>query len=428
MTRTNKLIALIAILVFVISVLVSCAPVHTCQSKCETCGLCANDDCTEKACSNKCKCADSHICQSICEICGLCANDDCAEKACSNKCKCVEVHTCKSVCASCGQCTNKQCTDKACSYKCSCKICIACNLCYECNDKRCELKCGCESPKFALEHLCEHVCALCGLCLSDCREGNCDAKCDGNHPANEWELIADRITTASYTYTVPKLTTDQEVDFCNLYQEYVDADRQNNYDGGSGGIVLFEYYGTINNLHYLCIGYRDPEPMDPSHILTIEGVRIAGSHRHYVFVSDGTNLVRVDHAYQQGLITLDNVKELSCMILANKYYTYNRNDRIYPYTAPTTFQINIIWSGSAAVMFYIGDQIGPQERLTPREFRLPDINGYYKTMEAFCKERTFYLVELDMYISKMSSSSFNWQYQCFYSDLVFQAYLNLYCK
>lgn len=375
-----------------------------------------------------CSCSPTHECKSICEDCGLCTNQLCSKEVCINKCQGhILTHSCQSICISCGKCTDEQCAESVCAYKCSCKLCEKCGKCYyDCKSVNCNKKCTCEVP---LKHFCRNVCDKCGLCRSNCDE--CYTHCDGNHPNSEWELYVDDLIGVSYIYTVPTLSEQQQVDFCNLYQEYVDSDRENNYDGGSGDIVLVAYYGKIGSLDYLCVGYKYPMPYDPSHDLTIEGIKIYGSRRQYVFVSDGKQLVRIDHAYEQNLVTIDNVRELSYMILANQYYAYTvtNHSTSSVYDPATTFQINIVGTGFGGTMFYVGEKIQQHAHLTPKELRLRDINYDYKDMQGFCEEKSFYFLSdnsISSLIDKLKSVGYQ-QYFYYYNNLLYQAYLHEFC-
>ena len=425
--RLAKVIVTTIVLLLILSTIIACQPKHECQSVCQDCGLCTNQACQEDVCVDKCQGhVPPHSCQSVCSHCGKCRNTDCLEEICADKCSC---HYCENVCDLCGKCTNQQCAELACEYKCSCEICVKCGKCYSVWDKEiCTNRCTCVQ---GVSHLCESICDVCGLCLSDCIDSHCFPKCDGNHPSNEWETYVDKLIGVSYTYTVPTLTAQQEKDFCNLYQAYVDSDRENNYDGGSGDIILYEYYGKFGDLHYLCIGYEDPLPIDPEHILTVEGIEIYASRRQYVFVSDGTSLVRIDHAYEQQLVTLDTIKELPYIIIANKWYNYMCENSTNPDEIPTTFQINMVGQGTGyGKLFYIGEKITQPNTLTPLTFRLLDINYDYKDISAFCKEYTFYCVELGLYISELTEKvqSSYWYCSCYYTNLLYQAYLETYCK
>ena len=58
-----------------------------CVDKCETCGGCKEDNCTEEVCATKCTCA--HVCENECSVCGGCKNADCSKEECVTKCSCV---------------------------------------------------------------------------------------------------------------------------------------------------------------------------------------------------------------------------------------------------------------------------------------------------------------------------------------------------
>ena len=176
------------------------APEHTCESECEECGGCMNADCEEEACEIKCDCeeAEEHTCESVCEECGGCKNADCEEEACENKCDCeaeepAPEHTCESVCEECGGCKNADCEEEACETKCECEaeepapehtcesVCEECGGCTnaDCNEEACENKCECEAEEPAPEHTCESVCETCGGCTNaDCNEEACATKCE----------------------------------------------------------------------------------------------------------------------------------------------------------------------------------------------------------------------------------------------------------
>ena len=100
------------------------APVHTCESVCETCGKCTDAECTEAACADKCQGhtqTPEHTCESVCATCGKCTDAACTETVCADKCAGHTVtpgHTCESVCATCGKCTDLECSEEVCEDKC----------------------------------------------------------------------------------------------------------------------------------------------------------------------------------------------------------------------------------------------------------------------------------------------------------------------
>ena len=95
-------------------------PAHKCESVCEICKLCTDDECTEAACAEKCKGhLPPHECESKCEECGKCTDSECTEAACAEKCQGhVPPHECEHVCEECGKCTDSECTDAVCAEKC----------------------------------------------------------------------------------------------------------------------------------------------------------------------------------------------------------------------------------------------------------------------------------------------------------------------
>ncbi len=170
---------------------------HVCESECDICGGCMNEECTKKACKEKCTCEEEpeHTCESVCPECGGCTDAACEEAACENKCDCEEEpapeHTCESVCPDCGGCTDLDCEEAACENKCDCEeepapehtcesVCPDCGGCtdLDCEEAACENKCDCEEEP-APEHTCESVCSDCGGCTDvDCEEAACENKCD----------------------------------------------------------------------------------------------------------------------------------------------------------------------------------------------------------------------------------------------------------
>ncbi len=175
---------------------------HTCESVCEVCEKCTNEECKKKACKEKCACEEDpvpeHTCESVCPECGGCMNADCEEEACENKCECEEApapeHECESVCEECGGCTNADCEEDVCADKCECEeepapehecesVCEECGGCTnaDCEEEACEEKCECETPA---EHECENACEVCGKCMNEaCEEDVCEEKCDCETPA-----------------------------------------------------------------------------------------------------------------------------------------------------------------------------------------------------------------------------------------------------
>ena len=95
-------------------------PAHKCESVCEICKLCTDDECTEAACAEKCKGhLPPHECESKCEECGKCLDTECTEAACAEKCEGhVPPHECESVCAICKKCKDAECAEDACAEKC----------------------------------------------------------------------------------------------------------------------------------------------------------------------------------------------------------------------------------------------------------------------------------------------------------------------
>ncbi len=180
------------------------APEHTCESVCPDCGGCMDAECEEAACENKCDCeeepAPEHTCESVCPDCGGCTDAACEEAACENKCDCEEEpapeHTCESVCPECGGGTGVDCEEAACADKCeghseepapehTCEsVCPECGGCTnaDCEEEACQTKCDCEAEEPAPEHTCESVCEECGGCTNaDCEEAACVDKCLGHH-------------------------------------------------------------------------------------------------------------------------------------------------------------------------------------------------------------------------------------------------------
>ena len=134
------------------------APVHECESACETCGLCTDSSCTESACADKCAGhIPPHECESACDTCGLCTDSACAESVCVDKCAGhIPPHECESTCDTCGLCTDSACAESVCADKCA----------------------G-HTPS----HECESTCDTCGLCTdSACAESACADKCLGHEP------------------------------------------------------------------------------------------------------------------------------------------------------------------------------------------------------------------------------------------------------
>ncbi len=66
----------------------------------------------------------------------------------------VEEHVCHHVCEICGKCTDASCTNAVCADKC---------------------------PGHVEEHVCHHVCEICGKCTDDsCTDDVCKDKCPGH--------------------------------------------------------------------------------------------------------------------------------------------------------------------------------------------------------------------------------------------------------
>jgi len=91
---------------------------HECVSKCDKCGGCLDEACTEAACATKCSC---HVCESVCAICGKCTDAECTEEVCASKCEGHDVpaHECESVCEYCAGCKDAACTEAVCATKCA---------------------------------------------------------------------------------------------------------------------------------------------------------------------------------------------------------------------------------------------------------------------------------------------------------------------
>ena len=190
---------------------------HTCESVCEVCGGCTDEECTKKACKEKCTCEEAieHTCESVCPECGGCTDEECEEEACENKCDCEEEpapgpgtepeHTCESVCPDCGGCTDAECEEEACANKCDCEeepapgpgtelehtcesVCPECGGCTDaaCTEEACANKCQGHTQEPA--HTCESVCGECGGCTdADCTEEACENKCPGHVVGNTCE-------------------------------------------------------------------------------------------------------------------------------------------------------------------------------------------------------------------------------------------------
>ena len=53
--------------------------------------------------------SSTHTCESICQECGKCTNEECTDDVCAEKCECEAVesepeHECESVCPTCNKC------------------------------------------------------------------------------------------------------------------------------------------------------------------------------------------------------------------------------------------------------------------------------------------------------------------------------------
>ena len=53
--------------------------------------------------------SSTHTCESVCEDCGKCTNEECTDDVCAEKCECEAVesepeHECESVCPTCNKC------------------------------------------------------------------------------------------------------------------------------------------------------------------------------------------------------------------------------------------------------------------------------------------------------------------------------------
>lgn len=86
---------------------------HLCSNVCDNCGLCANLDCEDPDCAEKCVCP---VCNNLCETCGLCQNPDYVHPDCTEKCACT--HVCDHKCVICGACQNPNCFNWTCAQKC----------------------------------------------------------------------------------------------------------------------------------------------------------------------------------------------------------------------------------------------------------------------------------------------------------------------
>ena len=181
-------------------------PEHTCESVCETCGKCKDADCSETVCADKCAghtVAPTHTCESVCETCGKCKDADCSETVCADKCTghtTTPGHTCESVCETCGKCKDTVCTETVCADKCTghtqapthtCEsVCETCGGCKDaaCTEEICENKCP--GHTVAPEHTCESVCEKCGMCKdAACTEAACKYKCPGHVVGTEWDMF-----------------------------------------------------------------------------------------------------------------------------------------------------------------------------------------------------------------------------------------------
>ena len=122
----------------------ACGLFHSCENACDTCGLCLNESCTEKACTDKCQ--GHHTCASVCDTCDLCTNEACTESVCAEKCQ--GHHTCETICETCNLCADQTCTEAICTEKCP-------------------------------GHHCSNPCSLCGMCMNlDCTHEICAEKCN----------------------------------------------------------------------------------------------------------------------------------------------------------------------------------------------------------------------------------------------------------
>ena len=156
---------------------------HSCTSKCETCGKCTNQTCTDSACAEKCEGHQPvHTCESKCDICGKCLDKACAETACADKCSGHQgtTHSCESVCPICGKCLDSDCTETACAEKCS----------------------GHQSDV----HTCESKCDICGKCTDQtCTDSACINKCAGHSDDTQYTDIATANASSGATCTVKGL-------------------------------------------------------------------------------------------------------------------------------------------------------------------------------------------------------------------------------
>lgn len=149
---------------------------HSCESPCESCGLCLNTGCQESACADKCQ--GHHTCANTCPDCGLCTNAECTDAVCTQKCQ--GHHSCSKVCPDCGLCANKRCKESVCAEKC---------------------------PG---HHTCAAPCPDCGLCINeDCADAICAEKCPGHkeepHVFSSGDYITDKavsIDTGTFVYDI----------------------------------------------------------------------------------------------------------------------------------------------------------------------------------------------------------------------------------
>ena len=155
---------------------------HVCESECEVCGGCMNEDCTKKACREKCECeeAPEHTCESVCPICQKCTDTECTEAACADKCQ--GHHTCESVCPECGKCTDAECEETACADKCQ----------------------G-HAP-----HACESICPICGNCEDQtCTEEVCENKCPVHVVTNpNWDTYEVSFMSFNMNWAASSPTAD----------------------------------------------------------------------------------------------------------------------------------------------------------------------------------------------------------------------------
>ena len=167
---------------------------HICESECDVCGGCMNEDCTKKACREKCECeeepAPEHTCESVCPECGKCMDAACEEAACVDKC--LGHHTCESVCPICNKCMDLACTEAVCADKCQ----------------------G--------HHTCQSKCELCGKCKdTECTEEVCEEKCEGHTVNDDWDAIELNFMSFNINYSNSNPTQDVDATGWTQRKEHV---------------------------------------------------------------------------------------------------------------------------------------------------------------------------------------------------------------